>query len=170
MASCKQLCPLLRGVSSDGEPGPGFPALHPSNFGATRDHRGLGIAAVLVVLDFHSCLFLQGALREKGFQSGCVRTDLTWINLLWLDVGWFFRLLYSALPGAVLLSVLLFLLLLLLTGLPLAAAFHSTAVKTWALTSAETKPSSQPKRGPGSQGCSLELVLIRLTGSFVRVP
>lgn len=82
MASCKQFCPLSRSVRSDGAPSPGGPAAaseraalwgHPQ---LARRAYGLRIAAVVVVLDFQFCVFLQGALKEKRFQSAHVQTDL----------------------------------------------------------------------------------------------
>lgn len=80
MASCKQFCPLLRSVRSDGAPSPAAASERAALWGhpqLVRRAYGLRIAAVVVVLDFHYCVFLQGALKEKGFQSGHVRTDLT---------------------------------------------------------------------------------------------
>lgn len=125
------------------------------------------IVLLLLSWVFGSVYFLRVLRWRKVFQSDHVQTDLTWINLLWLDLGYFFCVLYSTLLNVVLLSVLLFLLII---GLALTAAFQSTAVKTRALTNTKTKPSSQPKWGSCPTCCGLALFLISLVRSFVRVP
>lgn len=86
--------------------------LHPSTwcFGTTPNEWGVPRAwGLLLCLSWvcSSVCFSRVLWGRKVFNL--VWTDLTWINILWLDLGLFFRVLYSTLPVVVLLSILLFL-------------------------------------------------------------